>query len=131
VAVDHDVGKGGAGRGVKQITTRPKLGEHVDCRQAGARVSVASPSGFEVRSEVAACAVGSGAICPSSMRVSFLRAERPESGRHVILETVVQNCGDHHAYDEQDEKADETHPNHSVCAQHDDIRISCFLIDLH
>src|SRR5262249_21411465 len=71
VAVDHDVGKGGAGGGVKQIITRPNVGEHVGGRQAGARVSTPSASGFELRSAVAACAVGSGAICPSSMRVSF------------------------------------------------------------
>jgi hypothetical protein len=37
VAIDRDVGKGGAGGGVKQLARQPNRGEHILCRQAAAR----------------------------------------------------------------------------------------------
>jgi hypothetical protein len=36
VTIDQQIGKGGAGGGVKQLLTRRNLGEHIDARQAGA-----------------------------------------------------------------------------------------------
>jgi hypothetical protein len=36
MTIDHEVRIRDAGGGVKQLITRPSLGEHVGCRQAGA-----------------------------------------------------------------------------------------------
>jgi hypothetical protein len=35
VTIDQEIGKGGAGGGVKQLATRVNLGEHIGARQAG------------------------------------------------------------------------------------------------
>jgi hypothetical protein len=43
-----------------------------------------------------------------------LGTERPDPRGHVVLEAIVQYCRHHHADDEQDQKADETHPDH-IC----------------
>src|SRR5205807_9661296 len=39
-------------------------------------------------------------------------AERIESGRHVIFETVVQDSRDHYANDQQNQETSEVLPNH-------------------
>ncbi len=48
VTIDQEIGKRGAGGGVKEIATRRNLGEHVGCRQAGACVSTAPPPALAV-----------------------------------------------------------------------------------
>lgn len=41
-----------------------------------------------------------------------LGAERPMSGRYIVVEAVVQDAGNGNADNQQDKEADKIHPDH-------------------